>query len=78
MTDLSSRKTRCVVQFSDTVRERGKLREVIMELTPYGLTVRLKGMRTGFEISPASVYNQAVMKFVTAQRAEKKAKRGKK
>lgn len=75
MTDLASRKTRCVVQFSDTVRERGKLREVIFTLSPYGITVRLKGMRQGFDISPASVYNQAVLKFVAAQKAEKKAKR---
>ncbi len=75
MTDLASRKTKCIVQFSDTVRERGKLREVIMELTPYGMTVRLKGMRTGFTVSPASVYNLAVMKAVAAEKAEKAAKK---
>lgn len=75
MTDLSTRKTRCVVQFSDCVRERGRLREVIMELSPYGAKVRLKGMRSSFDISPASIYNMAVLKFVAAQKAEKKAKK---
>jgi hypothetical protein len=77
MTDLSTRKTRCVVQFSDAVRERGKLREVVFTLSPYGINVRLKGMRQSFEVSPASVYNLAVLKAVEKARAEKKAKKGK-
>ena len=75
MTSLARRKTRLAVEFSDCVRERGKLREVVMELTPYGMKIRLKGMRSSFDVSPASVYNLAVMKFVTAQRAEKKARK---
>lgn len=77
MTALASRKTRLCVEFSDCVRERGKAREVVAELTPYCIRVKLKGMRTAFEVSPASVYNLAVLKFVTAQRAEKKARREK-
>lgn len=72
MTDLSTRKTRCVVQFSDTVRERGRLREVILELSPYSAKVRLKGMRQSFDLSPASIYNLAVQKFVIQQQDEKK------
>ena len=77
MTSLARRKTRLAVEFSDCVRERGKLREVVMELTPYGMKVRLKGMRSSFDISPAAVYNQAVLKFVAARRAEKKARKAK-
>ena|ERR1700761_4463861 len=73
VTDLSSRKTKCVVQFSDAVRERGRLREVIFHLTPYGIEVRLKGMRQAFQVSPASVYNLAVQKEVNRRKAEKKA-----
>jgi len=76
VTDLSTRKTRCIVKFSDCVRERGKLREVVFQLTPYGINVRLAGMRTGFDVSPASVYNLAVMKAVAKAREEKKAKKG--
>ncbi len=75
MTSLASRKTRLSVESSDCVRERGKLREVVFELTPYVFRVRLKGMRQSYEVSPASIYNLAVMKFVSAQKAEKKAKR---
>ena len=78
MTDLATRKTKCIVQFSDCIRERGKSREVIFQLTPYGITVRLKGMRTGFDVSPAGVYNLAVRLAVEKTRAEKKAKKGKK
>lgn len=75
MTDLSRRKSKCVVQFSDCVRERGKLREVVFTLTPYGISVRLKGMRSSFDVSPASVYNLAVMKQVQKQKDEKKARK---
>jgi hypothetical protein len=79
VTVLSKRKTRAIVEFSDAVREKGKLREVVMILSPYGLSVRLKGMRTAFEVSPASVYNLAVVKHVNAPKAEKaKAKKGRK
>ena len=56
------------------MRERGKLREVCMDFTPYGVKVRLKGLRSCFEVSPASVYNLAVMKEVARRKAEKKAK----
>ena len=77
MTDLAQRKTRCVVQFSDAVREKGKLREVIFELSPYGVRVRLKGLRQAFDVSPASVYNLAVLKAVAARKAEKKERKKK-
>jgi hypothetical protein len=73
MTQLSKRKSRLRVEFSDAVRDRGRLREVTMELTPYGVTVRLKGMRTAYEISPAAIYNRAVLLAVEKRRAEKKA-----
>ncbi len=78
MSSLAKRKTKLSVEFSDCVRERGKLREVTMVLTPYGVSMRLKGMRSVYEISPASIYNLAVLKEVERRRAEKKkAKKGK-
>lgn len=77
MTALESRKSRLVVKASDCVRERGKLREVTLELHPYTMSVRLAGMRQSFEISYAACYDLAVKKFVTAQRAEKKARKTK-
>ena len=78
---LAKRKTRAIVEFSDTIRERGKLRPIVMELSPYGMKVRLKGLRSSYEITPASVYTAAVLKFVNQKRAEKlaarKARKGK-
>ena len=82
MSVLANRKTRCVLEFSDCVRERGKLREVIFDLSPYGIRVRLKGLRGSYEITPASVYTSAVLREVARVKAEKlaakKAKRGEK
>lgn len=75
MTALEKRKSRLVVEASDCIRERGKLREVTLELHPYTLSVRLKGMRQSFELSYAAIYDLAVKKFVAQQKAEKKAKR---
>jgi hypothetical protein len=77
VTSLAKRKTRLSVEFSDCIRERGKLREVTMVFTPYGITVRLKGLRSSFDVSPASIYNLAVAKDVERKRAEKKAKKAK-
>ena len=73
MSVLAKRKTRCILEFSDCIRERGKLREVIFEVSAYGIKVRLKGLRGSYEIAPASVYNAAVARFVAQKRAEKLA-----
>ncbi len=75
MTSLATRKTRLAVEFSDCVRERGKLREVTMVLTTYGISVRLKGMRSSYPISPAAIYNRAVLMEVERLRGEQKAKK---
>lgn len=75
MNNLATRKTRLSVEFSDCVRERGKLRNVTMDLSPYGIRVRLKGMRAGYDISPARIYNQAVLLEVERKRKERKAKK---
>lgn len=75
MSALANRKTRLSVEFSDCVRERGKLREVTMELTPYGVKVRLKGMRQSYEITPSNIYNRAVILKVEQDRKEKAAKK---
>lgn len=75
MGQLAKRKSRLSIEFSECVRERGKLREVIMELTPYGITVRLKGLRQTFETTPGAVYNRAVLVAVEQKRREKAAKK---
>jgi len=77
MTRLDKRKSRLMVETSDTVRERGALREVIIEAdsSGYVLFVRLKGLRNRYPISPGGIYNAAVKIAVDKQRAERKAKR---
>jgi hypothetical protein len=75
MTSLAKRKTRFIFTTCDIVRERGKLREIVIEAHTHSATVRLLGMRRGYEISYASIYNLAVQKHVEQQRAAKKAAR---
>ena len=77
MTSLGKRKTRLIFTTCDTVRERGKLREVVVEAQAYFAMVRLAGMRTSFPISYASIYQEAARRQVERLRAEKKAKRNK-
>lgn len=75
MTRLDERKSRLLIETSDTVRERGALREVVLEPQPYYVVVRLKGLRSRFPISYAAIWNQAVKIEVERQRAEKKSKK---
>ena len=81
MSVLATRKTRAILEFSDCIRERGKLRPIVFELSPYGVKVKLKGLRGSYEITPSSIYNAAVARFVAQKRAEKlaakKARKGK-
>ena len=74
MSNLGKRKTRLVFTTCDTVRERGKLREVVIEAQPYYCIVRLAGMRTSFEISYATIYQTAAR--VAAERARAAKKKG--
>lgn len=75
MTSLAKRKSRLQFTTCDIVRERGKLREVVIEAHTHTATVRLLGMRRGYEISYASIYDAAVKRHVEQQRAAKKAAR---
>lgn len=73
MTILEKRKSRLQIITSDVVRERGKFREVVLEAHPYYANVRLKGMRSGFQVSWAGIYNLAARLEVERAKAEKKA-----
>jgi hypothetical protein len=75
VTALSDRKSRLRIETSDTRRECGTYREVIIEAHPYHATVRLKGLKTSYEISWASVYDLAVKQAVEAARREKKSRK---
>lgn len=80
MTSLEKRKTRLIFQTSDVVRERGRLRQVIIEAETNFCFVRLSGMRraSAFPISYAAIFHAAAKIQVERQRAERKQKRGQK
>lgn len=78
MTPLHARKSRLVLETSDTVRERCKLREVVLEAhsaTPCLITVRLKGTRTRFTVEASAIYHFAAKLRANQLRAEKCANR---
>jgi len=75
MTRLASRKSRLLIETSDMVRERGKLREVILEPHPYTVVVRLKGMRQRYEVSYAGIYNLAARLAAEKARQERKLRK---
>lgn len=71
MTALTARRTRLTFETADCTRERGRLREVIIEAQPYLCVVRLKGTRRRLEISWAGIYNAAARLSAEKARAEK-------
>ena len=75
MTRLDSRKSRLVFTTSDTIRERGKLREIVVEPTPYLVTIRLKGCRQRLTVSYGAIYNLAAKIAAEQQRKERIEKR---
>lgn len=75
MTALAKRKSRLTFETSDSVRYRGRLREVVIEATEYTAAVRLKGTRQRFEMSWAGIYNHAVRVAVEKARSEKKTRK---
>lgn len=75
MTSLAKRKTRLQFTTSDSVRYRGRLREIVVEATEYTAIVRLKGTRQEYEVSWAGIWNLAVKIAVEKQRAEKRARK---
>lgn len=75
MTALSKRKSRLLISTEDSVYDSGRRREVMLEAHPYHATIRLKGMKTTFEVSWASVYQLAVKQAVEAARREKRKRK---
>lgn len=77
MTHLETRKSRLVFQTGDMIREKGRLREVVIEARPGYANVRLAGMRTAFAVSWGGIYHFAARLQQEKERAEKKAKKAK-
>ena len=79
MTALTQRRTRLTFETADCCRERGKLRQVVIDARPYLCLVRLKGMRLSFEISWAGIYIAAAKLAADKARSDRKtARQGKK
>jgi hypothetical protein len=62
VTRLDSRKSRLVFTTSDTIRERGKLREIVLEPSPRYVTIRLKGCRQRLVLEYSAIYHLAAKK----------------
>lgn len=75
-TALASRKSKLVFETGDVIRERGKLRAVVIEIaSPTVAYVRLKGTRTRFPFEWSAVYHMGAKNQAIRERNEKKAAR---
>jgi len=72
-TSLSERKSKLVFATSDHIRDRGKLRAVVIEATPYAAMVRLQGTRTSFTLPYSAIYHLAARLAANEARREKLA-----
>lgn len=72
MTSLNKRKSRLIFETCDIVRERGRYREVVVEAHPMCAHVRLKGMRSGFDIPWSAIWAMAAKAEAERIRREKK------
>lgn len=75
MTALAQRRSRLRIETSETKREMGRNREILLEAHPFHADVRLKGLKTSYQISWLAVYDLAVRQAVEASRREKKARK---
>lgn len=71
MTALNNRKTRLRFETSETVRGRA----VMVDVSPYTATLRLKGKRTAYEISWSGIYWQAAKIAADKLREARKQRR---
>jgi hypothetical protein len=75
MTSLSQRKSRLTFETGDTIRERGRSREVVIECENTFAFVRLKGTKTRFQIEWGAIYHAAAKLAAAQVRREKLAAR---
>jgi hypothetical protein len=73
MTALSQRKSKLTFETGDTMRERGRSREIIIEAEDTFAYVRLKGTRTRFAIEWSAIYTAATKLAAAQQRRERLA-----
>ena len=61
MTALSQRKSKLIFETGSVIRERCRLREVVIEAEQTFAYVRLKGTRTRFAIEWSAIYHAAAV-----------------
>ena len=72
---LTQRKSRLVVETGNTVYDRRKQREILMELKPDYMLLRLKGTRAQFVLSYTSALNLAIRNDKLRRQLEKAKKK---
>jgi hypothetical protein len=75
MTYLVKRKSRLIFTTADTVRYKGREREIVIEVSPFIATCRLAGTRTRYEMSWSGIFQHAARVYADRLRAERKAKK---
>lgn len=75
MTSLEQRKTKLKFETASAVFDRGHYRPVVIIAHAAYAEIRLKGTRTSYVATYASMYHAAVKAEVEAQRREAKAKK---
>jgi hypothetical protein len=75
MKALADRKTKLIFETSDQVRERGAYRQVVVEARPSYAVLRLKGLRTSFQLCYGTAYQMAARFEAERKRAEMKGKK---
>jgi hypothetical protein len=68
---LTERKSRLVVETANTVYDRRREREILMELKPGYMILRLKGTRAEFNLSYVSALNLAIRNDKLRKQLEK-------
>lgn len=71
MSKLEGRKTKLVVETANAVYDRRRQREIVLELKPTYMVMRLKGTRAVYTLAYTSAFNLAVRNEVARKRLEK-------
>jgi hypothetical protein len=71
MSKLSQRKSKLIVETENTVYDRRRQRQIIVELKPGYMIFRLKGTRGSFVLSYTSGLNLAIRNDAARKRLEK-------
>lgn len=76
MSKLESRKSKAIFETANAVWQRRKERQIILELKPGYMLLRLKGTRQVYSLSYTSALNVAIRNHKLRIQLEKAKKRG--